>query len=86
MMTHKLEERIEEKLEEPTRRVGTFESRNRVQYVNQITVSVVQFYCGPVKFTLGWLDRIDVLISQHDPARNTDEKRYGDKPPPYEAL
>ena len=28
-------------------------------------MSVVRFYSGPVKFTLGWLDRIDKLIRQH---------------------
>ena len=26
---------------------------------------MVRFYSGPVKFTLGWLDRIDQLIRQH---------------------
>ena len=28
-------------------------------------MSVIRFYSGPVKFTLGWLDRIDKLIRQH---------------------
>ena len=28
-------------------------------------MSVVRFYSGPVKFTLGWLDRIDMMIRQH---------------------
>ena len=28
-------------------------------------MSVVRFYSGPVKFTLGWLDRIDRTIRQH---------------------
>ena len=28
-------------------------------------MSVVRFYSGPVKFTLGWLDRIDMVIRQH---------------------
>ena len=28
-------------------------------------MSVVRFYSGPVKFTLGWLDRIDLTIRQH---------------------
>ena len=28
-------------------------------------MSVVRFYSGPVKFTLGWLDRIDKTIRQH---------------------
>ena len=26
---------------------------------------VVRFYSGPVKFTLGWLDRMDRTIRQH---------------------
>ena len=64
-MVRRLEERIKEKLKEPTQRVGTFESRNWVQYLNQNIMSVVRFYSGPVKFTLGWLDRIDKLIRQH---------------------
>ena len=28
-------------------------------------MSVIRFYSGPVKFTLGWLDRMDRLIRQH---------------------
>ena len=52
-------------MKEPTQRVGTFESRNWVQCVNQNIMSVVRFNSGPVKFTLGWLDRIDKLIRQH---------------------
>ena len=28
-------------------------------------MSVVRFYSGPVKFTLGKLDRMDMLILQH---------------------
>ena len=64
-MMKRLEERIKEKLEEPTRRVDVFESRNWIQYVNQNVMSVVRFYSGPVKFTLGWLDRVDRTIRQH---------------------
>ena len=64
-MMKRLEERIKEKLEEPTRRVEVFEARNWVQYVNQNIMSVVRFYSGPVKFTLGWLDRIDKMTRQH---------------------
>ena len=64
-MMEKLEERIMEKLEEPTKRVEVFESRNWVQYINQNIMSLVRFYSGPVKFTLGWLDRIDRTIRQH---------------------
>ena len=28
-------------------------------------MSVIRFSSGPVKFTLGWLDRMDMLIRQH---------------------
>ena len=28
-------------------------------------MNVVRFYSGPVKFTLGWLDRMDTVIRQH---------------------
>ena len=64
MMT-KLEERIREKLEEPTKRVEVFEARNWIQFINQNVMSVVRFYSGPVKFTLRWLDRPDRTIRQH---------------------
>ena len=64
-MMKRLEERIEEKLDEPTRRVESNESRNWVQFINQNVMSVVRFYCGPVKFTLCWLDRTDQMIRQH---------------------
>ena len=64
-MARKLEERIKEKLEEPTRRVDCFEARNWIHYVNQNIMSVVRFYSGPVKFTLGWFDRVDRTIRQH---------------------
>ena len=65
VMMSKLEERVREKLEEPTSRVQVFEARNCVQFINQNVMSVVRFYSGPVKFTLGWLDRIDMMIRQH---------------------
>ena len=42
-----------------------FEAKNWFNYINQIVMSIVRFYSGPVKFTLGWLDRIDRLICQH---------------------
>ena len=61
----KLEERIKEKLDEPSKRVEVFEARNWIQFVNQNIMSVVRFYSGPVKFTLGWLDSIDKMIRQH---------------------
>ena len=64
-MVTKLEERIREKLDLPTKRVDVFEARNWIQYINQNVMSVVRFYSGPVKFTLGWLDRIDRMIRQH---------------------
>ena len=61
-MMRTLEERIKEKLEEPTKRVEVFEARNWIHYINQNVMSVVRFYSGPVKFTLGWLDNIDMMI------------------------
>ena len=47
-MARKLEERIKEKLEEPTRRVEVFEARNWNQYVNQNIMSVIRFFSGPI--------------------------------------
>ena len=64
-MLVKLEERIKEKQDEPTRRVDVFEARNWTQYMNHNIMSVIRFFSGPVKFTLGWLDRIDMMIRQH---------------------
>ena len=58
-MMKKLEERIKDKLEEPTKMVDVFEVRNWIHFTNQNIMSIVRFYSGPVKFTLGWLDRID---------------------------
>ena len=55
-MMKKLEERIREKLEEPTMRVEVFEARNWIHFVNQNVMSLVRFYSGHVKFTVGWLD------------------------------
>ena len=60
----KLEERIREKLEEPTKRVEVFETRNRINFISQNIMSVVRFYSKPVKFTLGWLDRMHMMIRQ----------------------
>ena len=34
-------------------------------YINNTIMSVVRFYCGAVKFTLGWLDGIDKMVRQH---------------------
>ena len=42
-----------------------FEARNWIHFINQNVMSDIRFYSGPVKFTLGWLDRIDRLIRQH---------------------
>ena len=52
-MMERLEKRIKEKLEEPTGRVDVFEARNWVHFINQNVMSVIRFYSGPVKFTLG---------------------------------
>ena len=40
-MMKRLEERIKEKLEEPTKMVEVFEARNWVQYINQNIMSVI---------------------------------------------
>ena len=55
-MMKRLEERVKEKLEEPMKRVDSFEARNWIHFINQNVMSVVRFYSGPVKFTTGWLD------------------------------
>ena len=64
-MLIKLEERINEKLYQPTKRVDVFEAQNWIYYVNRNVMSVVRFYSGPVKFTLGWLDRVNMMIRKH---------------------
>ena len=46
-MMAKLEERIRDKLEEPTKRVDVFETRNWIHFINQNVMSVVRFYSGP---------------------------------------
>ena len=61
----KLEDGIRKKLEEPTQRVEVFEARNRIQFVDRNVMRVIQIYSGPVKFTIGWLDKIDRVIRQH---------------------
>ena len=61
----RLLEVIKEKLEKPTRRVEVFEARNRIQYVNQNIMSVVRFSSWPVKFSIQWLDKLDIVIGQH---------------------
>ena len=64
-MMAKLEERIKDKLEEPAKSVDVYETRNWIHFINQNVMSVIRFYSGPVKFTLGWLDRMDMTIRQH---------------------
>ena len=85
-MMAKLEERIREKLDLPSKRVDVFEARNWIQYINQNVMSVIRFFSGPVKFTLGCLDRVDMTNRQHltSQARDVDEKRHGDEPPLHE--
>ena len=46
-------------------RIEVFEATNWVHFFNQNVMSVIRFYSGPVKFTLGWLDRVDKTIRQH---------------------
>ena len=41
-MVQKLEQRIADKLEEPTRRVDVFEARNWVHFINQNIMSLVR--------------------------------------------
>ena len=74
-MTRKLDERITENQEEPTKRVEVFEAKNWIHFANQNIMSVVRFYSGPVKFTLRWLDRIDKLICQHLTSKGMVTKR-----------
>ena len=45
-MMERLEMRISDKLEDPTKRVEVFETRNWIQYVNQNVMSVKRFYTG----------------------------------------
>ena len=45
--------------------MGVFDERNWIHFINQNVMSVVRFYSGPVKFPLGWLDKIDKMIRQH---------------------
>ena len=56
-MMSKLEERIQEKLEEPTKRVDVFEAKNWIHFINQNVMSVVRFYSGPVSSPSGGLTR-----------------------------
>ena len=64
-MTTKLEEMITEKLEEPTKRVEVFESRNWIHHVNRNISSVIRFYSGPVMLTIRWLDHVDGMTHKH---------------------
>ena len=56
VMMDRLEEKIKDKLEAPAKRVEVFETRNWINFINQNVMSVIRFYSGPIKFTLGWLD------------------------------
>ena len=42
-----------------------FEAKNRINYINQNVTSIVGFFRGPIKFTIGWLDGIDKMVGQH---------------------
>ena len=48
-------------------------------------MSVVRFYSGPVKFTLGWLDKINSMIRQHLTQQGMLMKMNGNKLPLHEA-
>ena len=63
-MMGRLEERIKEKLEEPTKRVDVFEARNWIHF-NQNVMSVVRFYTGPVKYALKCISRLLELSLIH---------------------
>ena len=61
-------------MEEATKRVEVFEKRNWNQF-NQNIMSVIRFFSGPVKFTLGWLDGIDKMVRQHLTCQGMQMKR-----------
>ena len=61
----RIEERIEEKMKEHAQMVDVFEAKDWIRFINQNVMSLIRFFSGPVKFTLGWLDRIDLTIRQH---------------------
>ena len=42
-----------------------FEARNWITFVNKKIMGVIRFFSGPIKFTLGWLERMDRTIRQH---------------------
>ena len=46
-----------------------------IRFINQIVMSVVQFFSRPVKFALEWLDRIDKTIRQHQTMKGMLMKR-----------
>ena len=68
-----LKERIVEKQEEHLKSVDLFEARNWIHFINKNVMSIVRFYSGPVKFTLGWIDVIDQLIRSTNQPRDADE-------------
>ena len=55
VMMKELEERIYEKLQEPTKKVQVFETRNWIHYINQNVMSVIRFYSGPSSSPSGGL-------------------------------
>ena len=45
--------------------VEVFVAKNWIRYINQNVMSIIRFYSGSVKLTLGLLDQIDRMIRQH---------------------
>ena len=74
-MMSKLEESIGDKLEEPPSRVQDFEARNWIHSIIQNVLSVIRFFSGQVKLTLGWLDRMDMMIRRHPTSQGMLMKR-----------
>ena len=64
-MMSRLKQRIQEKLEEPKRRVEDFEAPDWKHSINQNVMGVVRFYSGSVKFSIGRLERHARMIRQH---------------------
>ena len=54
-MMEKLEQRIKDKLEEPTKCVAVFEARNRIHFINKNVMSVIIFFSGPSSSPSGGL-------------------------------
>ena len=73
-MMANVEERIREKLEEPTRRVETFEARNWTLFVNQNMMSVFGFIAGQSSSPSGGLTGWTRGSVNTWPTRSVDEK------------